>query len=258
MKQALGIGGTAAVGIALLLSTPATAQTLDPAGSAAPAVATSGTIHVPSDFDKTLTDTRAAGHYAVVGTGLHIWTDGSTDVDPTTGKLSDKVAEYVDTNAPLSSVGDPTLDYTNNIPGGTPPGYQLVVDFNNDGTPDGILVGESVYGNDWWLSNGSAQFVKDNAPSHDGGSGSANHGTLAQWETNFPTATVKSFGFSLGSGVLGDGVINSITFAGTTYTFAADVVLKSKNDCKNGGWATSTIPTYKNQGECVSHFAAGK
>ena len=32
----------------------------------------------------------------------------------------------------------------------------------------------------------------------------------------------------------------------------------SKDQCKNGGWATSTNPVYKNQGECVSHFASGK
>ena len=39
--------------------------------------------------------------------------------------------------------------------------------------------GSVLYGNDWWLSNGSAQFVKDAAPSHVGGSGSDNDGTLA-------------------------------------------------------------------------------
>src|SRR4029453_16363858 len=29
----------------------------------------------------------------------------------------------------------------------------------------------------------------------------------------------------------------------------------SKDDCKNGGWRNFTNPTFKNQGECVSHFA---
>ncbi len=67
-----------------------------------------------------------------------------------------------------------------------------------------------------------------------------------------------AFGFSLGSGVLGDGVINSITFAGDTYTFAAAVVLSGEDECKNGGWATSTSPVFKNQGDCVSHFASAK
>ena len=100
--------------------------------------------------------------------------------------------------------------------------------------------------------------MKDGAPSHTGGSGSANHGTLAQWRTAFPDAQVLAFGFSLGSGVQGDGVIHAINFDGTRYTFAADVTLTRKDQCKNGGWATSYPTTYKNQGECVSSFAKAK
>jgi len=36
-----------------------------------------------------------------------------------------------------------------------------------------------------------------------------------------------------------------------------DVVLTNKEQCKNGGWATSTLPVFTNQGKCVSYFAAG-
>lgn len=218
---------------------------------AAPALAAgSGTIFVPDDFATSLSDTRATGHYAVVGTGLRVWTDGATSTD--------KVAEYVATSTPLASAGEPSLDFTNTSGGGTP-GAQLVVDFDADGTADGILVGEpGVYGNDWWLGNSARQFVKDGAPSHTGGSGSANHGTLDQWRAAFPSAQVRAFGFSLGSGVKGDGVLNAIDFAGTRYTFASPVVLKSKDECKDGGWATSTKPVFRNQGECVSSFASAK
>ena len=217
---------------------------------AGPAQAAAGTILVPDDFNPALSDTRATGHYEVQGTGLHIWTEGNTGTD--------KVAEYVDTATPLAGIGEPSLNYTTNS-GTVPPGYQLVVDFDGNGSVDGILVGEpTYYGNDWWASNGSAQFVKDGAPSHTGGFGSANHGTLGQWRTAFPDAVVKAFGFSLGSGVFGDGVINSIEFNGTTYTFAAPVVLTSKEQCKKDGWKTSTSPVFKNQGDCVSFFASGK
>ena len=34
------------------------------------------------------------------------------------------------------------------------------------------------------------------------------------------------------------------------------VVLAGKNECKNGGWATSDAPVFANQGQCVSHFAS--
>jgi len=214
------------------------------------ASAASSSIVVPNDFVPSLSDTRSTGHYEVQGTGLHIRTEGATSTD--------KVAEYVATATSLTSVGEPKLNFTNTSGGGIP-GFQLVVDFNNDGTADGILVGEPVpYGIDWWLSNGSKQFVKDGAPSHSGGSGSADHGTLEQWRTAFPAATVRAFGFSLGSGVKGDGVLNSIEFAGTTYTFSSPVVLKSKEECKNGGWATSTSPVFSNQGQCVKSFTANK
>jgi hypothetical protein len=207
-------------------------------------------IYVPQDFNPALSDTRPTGHYEVQGTGLHIRTESNTSTD--------KVAEYVNTSTPLADVGEPSLDYTPTS-GDVPPGFQLVLDFDNNGSVDGILVGEpKFYGNDWWLTNGAKQFVKDGAPSHTGGSGSANHGTLAQWREAFPTANVVAFGFSLGSGVKGDGVLNAIDFAGTRYTFAKSVTLTSKDQCKNGGWATSTNPVYKNQGDCVSSFAGKK
>jgi hypothetical protein len=232
--------GTALAGLAV--------STLAFAGAAH---AAAGVIHVPDDFDHSLSDTRATGHYEVQGTGLHISTQGSTSTD--------KVAEYVDASAPLADVGEPSLSYSPTA-GTIPPGYQLVVDFDGNGTADGILVGEpTFYGNKWWLSNGSAAFVKAGAPHSDtGGTGSQWYGTLDEWRTSFGSAVVKAFGFSLGSGVYGDGVIHSITFNGTTYTFAASVHLTSKDQCKKDGWQTSTAPVFKNQGDCVSYFASGK
>ena len=234
---------TLAAGALLLTAGPAQAETTPTAA------ASSATIAVPDDFVAALSDTRDTGHYEVRGTGLRIWTEGSTSTD--------KVAEYVATSTPLASAGEPALEYTNTA--GGVPGAQLVVDFDHDGTRDGILIGEpGVYGNDWWLNNAAKQFVKNKAPSYAGGSGSANHGTLDQWRDAFPDAQVTAFGFSLGSGVKGDGVLTAINFAGTRYTFAETVVLAGKEQCKNGGWATSTSPVFRNQGECVSTFASGK
>jgi hypothetical protein len=230
VNRRLGLVGTVALGLVLAL--------------AGPAAAAAETIYVPDDFNPSRSDTRATGHFDVQGTGLHIWTEGSTSTD--------KVAEYVDTDELLADVGEPTLDYTNTTRGGVP-GFQLVVDFggdeDTDSTSDGILIGEpGVYGIDWWLNNAAEPFVQAGAPSHSGGSGSANHGTLDQWRTAFPDAEVVAFGFSLGSGVKGDGVLNAITFA-------QHVVLESKDKCKKGGWETSTKPVFRNQGDCVSSFA---
>src|SRR5690242_15443334 len=100
MKRISTLGAAMATGVALLLLSA-------PAATAA----TASTIPVPSGFDEALSDTRATGHYAVQGTGLHIWTEGATSTD--------KVAEYVDTNTKLSAVGEPSLDYTS-ASGGVP------------------------------------------------------------------------------------------------------------------------------------------
>ena len=130
---------------------------------------------------------------------------------------------------------------------------------NGHGDWDGILVSETAaYGDDWWASNGSDTFVKEGAPATGSGFGSEFHGTLDGWRSAFPDAIVLAFGFSLGSGVEGAGTLNAIEFNGTRYTFSQSVVLASKSECKNKGWATSTAPVFRNQGACVSSFALGK
>ncbi|MCX6396229.1 MAG: Ig-like domain-containing protein [Propionibacteriales bacterium] len=174
-------------------------------------------------------ETRATGHNVFAGGKVRVYTEGATSTD--------KAAGYFDVNRTLNAVAavEPTMSWDPNIgPNLTRPGLQLKVDFNADGNIDGILVGEptyadgtALYGNDWWASNGSKQFVKDGAPSHTGGFGSDNHGTLAQWKANFPAARVIQGGWSLGSGAKGDGFINNFVIAGDTYTFAAAPALTS-------------------------------
>lgn len=176
-----------------------------------------------SDFIPGLADTRSSGHFVFNKNSLHVYTDDNSS--------QAKVAEYWQPTNPIPLVhaGQPALDWDGTD---AQPGIQLVVDFDNDGTPDGILVGEKVYGDDWWASGSTAQFVKDKAPSCTdidtgepygsctGGSGSPYHGLLAEWATAFPDAKIMDVGFSLGSGVLGDGTLNSIDVSNTEYTFA--------------------------------------
>lgn len=226
----------AALGAAALMS-------VAPASSAGSEV-----LYIPDDIAGG--DTRSGGHYDVQEDGgLHIWTDSNTS--------DDKVALYFDgTDRPLGEVGEPSLELTH-IDGTIPPGFQLSVDFDGTGGSDGILVGEpTAYGDNWWLSNDAAPFVKAGAPNTGGGYGSPWYGTLEEWAVAFPDATVDTFGFSLGSGVEGDYVIDSMSYDGTTYTFGEHTSLASKDDCKNGGWATSTDPVFTNQGQCVSHFTS--
>lgn len=175
----------------------------------------------PSDVD--LSQTRSQGTNTFLttpGGGVEI----KTVLAPDSSQA--KSAGYFSTNAlPLSQAGEPSLDYTN-YAGALRPSVQLVTDFDNDGLPDGILVGEPtyangsvLYGNDWWLTNSAPAPIKADAPQHGGGFGSENHGTLAEWRNVFPNAKVLAAGWSLGSGVEGHGVINAITVGATQYTF---------------------------------------
>jgi len=117
-------------------------------------------------------------------------------------------------------------------------------------------VGETVYGSDWWAGNGFAGFAKTGAPLTTSGSGSAHRGTLDAWRASFPNAVVSAFGFSLGSGIYADGVLNALQFNGDRYTFAKSVVLTSKSDCTKDGWVTSPAPVFRNQGDCRRFFAS--
>lgn len=154
-------------------------------------------------------DNRSKGHYNFTADGLHIMTEDDSGLS--------KVAWYHGVDYALSEVGVPSMDYTQTS--GIKPGMQIVVDFDNDGSNDAILVGEAIYGNDWWVPDSAKQFVKDGAPSHEGGFGSANHGTINQWLANFPDAHVSAVGFSLGSGVKAEGTLKSLTFGCFTWVF---------------------------------------
>ena len=50
------------------------------------------------------------------------------------------------------------------------------------------------------------------------------NGTFTQWLSVYPNAKVLAIGYSLGSGILGDGVISQITAGGINYTFGLPAI----------------------------------
>jgi hypothetical protein len=55
-----------------------------------------------------------------------------------------------------------------------------------------------------------------------------------------------------------DNVVVSTVNGTTTYDLGTPPRVLSKENCKNGGFATEFTPAFKNQGACVSSFAAAK
>jgi len=165
-----------------------------------------------SDFIPGLADTRSAGHFDFLKEGIRLYTDDSSG--------NAKVAQYF---APASTTLPTAAD--EDWYGTTPaPGMQIVFDYDQtsgNGNDYNILVGESIYNGNWWLTNGSSADAKAADPSgaENGGNGSDYFGTLQQWKDAMPNAKVLAYGFSLGSGVKGDGVLRSQTYGDDRYVF---------------------------------------
>ena len=164
------------------------------------------------DLIGVLSDTRPAGHVTFLTDGLHVQTDDTSS--------DAKAAEYFETGGAMPTAGSLTWFGTD-----ARPATQIVFDVDattGNGNDFNILVGEpQFYGENWWLTPGSSADAKAADPSgaDNSGNGSDWFGTLAAWETALPDARFLAGGFSLGSGVKGDGVIDSITFDTTEYRF---------------------------------------
>lgn len=183
------------------------------------------------DFISALSATRANGVVTVGdnGLGLATWAP-----ETPTSPSPDKAAEYWPADYDLS-----TVDSGSMVVHGGPqkPGINLYVDMDNDDAThmagadgykgaDAILVGEAVYGNDWWMPEGTATapvkaLVNADPTMKTGGSGSPSHGTLAKWNSTFQKAHVEAVGLSLGSGSGNTGVVVKSVNVGThDYEFA--------------------------------------
>jgi hypothetical protein len=180
-------------------------------GSAQAADPTTTVTVRQGDLINGLSDTRSAGHVSFLGDGLAVVTDDSSS--------QAKAAEYFEVTGALPDTA--SLEWYGTQP---QPGQQIVFDADGvtgNGNDYNILVGEPVYGDNWWLTGGSSADAKAADPSgtDNGGNGSEWFGTLAQWKAALPDARMYAGGFSLGSGVKGSGVLRTITYDSTAYRF---------------------------------------
>ena len=104
-----------------------------------------------ADFVPALSDTRTKGSYEFLREGIHLKT---TENDAGVTPNQSKVAEYWAIGGALPTSGSLEWHGTTNQPGA-----QAVVDFDGNGTVDGILVGEPAFYQDrWWANNQANAF----------------------------------------------------------------------------------------------------
>lgn len=168
----------------------------------------------------TFGETRSQGTNEFTSAGLHVSTYGAAgSPDPR------KAAGYHPIDIALADIGTVGIEFA---PGftGTRPSLQLGFDKDGNGTWDGYLVGEPwYYGGGTWSpsTNGDwddAKFWANPDFGVGAGGGYTSMGTLAQYLLANPNARIVSYGYSLGSGVIGDATITSITVGCSTTSFS--------------------------------------
>ncbi len=114
------------------------------------------------------------------------------------------------TPIPLAQLGEPSIEFANYT--GTRPSIQLRVSKTGSSFGGDYVVGEPwAYGQWIWWSKANFGIG--------GNVDYASVGTLTDYLAANPNAKVNQIGYSLGSGVLGDATITSMTFGCAKYTF---------------------------------------
>lgn len=146
--------------------------------------------------------------------GLRIFTEGTTSEDQVRLLQFDEF--------PLAGVTSAGVEFINTSGGGVP-SAQLLIDTDEIGLSEGTLVAEAIYGDVVWLTPGSSDAIKALAP-HVGGGGYGSDwwGTLEEWGAALPGAMIVAVGFSLGSGVLGDGIVQWVYVDDFAYPFVQE------------------------------------
>ena len=229
----------------------------------------------PSQWYKFTRDTGDASF--IPGTATHrSYLQLSTVPNAPSGSPKVYLFNYALAGQPLSSLT--TLAYdTLRDPASTGlesqrPAINVEIDTNGPAAGGyAVLVWELVYAaagagaltigafQDWTPSDGPGWWSPQNGPVVLGQNGALGFpsftATLADVKAALPDATLGGIGVNHGGG--NDGLVGGVshlTVNDITYNFGA-VTLTSKDQCKGEGWATSTMPVFKNQGACVSYFA---
>jgi hypothetical protein len=250
--------------------------------AAAPAAATAATTTQKVYSDSTSwqsVDTRAPGSFDfVAGPGVAPLGSGSLHLSTPDSTAKVNLGNGLLAGTPLADVDALSYEtYRSSASSGSPvqvPSLQIAVTGSSADSASGFttLVFEPVYNtnqgailDDTWQSwdafdggQGVWWSTKDltNQPAFTG------YRTWDQIVADNPNAVVQGAFINQGSGNPGiDANVDAVTLGAsgdsTTYDFEPNSAPASKDDCKNGGWA-SFHPAFSNQGRCVSSVASGR
>lgn len=245
-------------------------------GSAAPALAATTVTVDQRDVgvDWFAEDVRGDGAYAFVddhgapaglGDGALELTTGNDNADKAQLVTHQDVVPLADAGA-VSYWTYQAPTHTGNAVGA--PSFQLQVDLDGtlgDGAGFTTLVYEPYWNGSvapatwqqWDVATGRL-WSSRTVGGLTAGAGGPPFYTLADVVALNPDAVVVGHGVNVGTYNPGYVVAaDGVTFGDTTYDFEPHVL--TKEDCKKGGWATYWEDgTFRNQGDCVSHFASGR
>jgi hypothetical protein len=173
-------------------------------------------------------------------------------------------------SSPLFAGADPSYQLPVCLGGATPTsctGFTTLVfePYENIGlgTPGGVVI-PNVW-QKWDVDAGqfwSSRTYTDGTCSVVAGAGGAPFYSLAALKSMCPNAVVAGFGVNIGTNNPAYDVYTDLfNFNGTTYDFEPYEVATSKDQCKNGGFATvkrADGSAFKNQGDCIQYVNTGK
>ena len=115
---------------------------------------------------------------------------------------------------------------------------------------DGLAPSVTGFAGGWWTTQPVGSICA-----------TACYATLADLQAQAPNATILTVGLNVGRGpasFVGAVDALSLTMAGESTTYDFELLQEGKDSCKDGGWQDFHDPalTFKNQGDCVSHFAS--
>jgi hypothetical protein len=244
--------------------------------SAIPAFAASTIVVTPTNTTGWSTsDTRPGGavNYVADATApagsaaLQLTTDATTtakaqylhDANTLLSNVSE-LSYYTKQNSALFPQGDPSYQLPVYLNGGTNGFTTFVFEpYENLGNNANAAVVPGVW-QKWDVASGqlwSSRSVTCSNGAVLAGGGGAPFYTLNQIETMCPEAMVAGFGVNIGSNnPLYNVETDLVSFNGTAYNFELTNSPTTKQQCKDGGYATlsdSGGNSFKNQGQCVSY-----